>query len=67
LNRFVENIGVIGFPDALTPISDALKSGSDALSDISDALRSVSDDLIPGDDDLKKTPQFFATDFSWPP
>ncbi|HXB20532.1 MAG TPA: hypothetical protein VNV88_04075 [Candidatus Solibacter sp.] len=52
LNRFVENIGVIGFPDALRPISDALKSGYDALSDIYDALRPVSDDLIPGDDDL---------------
>jgi len=52
LNRFVENIGVIGFPDALTPISDALKSGSDALSFISDALYSVYDDLTLADDGL---------------
>jgi hypothetical protein len=56
LNRFIENIGVIGiellFYDALRPISDALKPGSDALSAISDALNSVSDGLTFADDDL---------------
>jgi hypothetical protein len=52
LNRFVENIGVSVFSDALRPISDALKSVSDALSSISDALNSVSDALTFADDDL---------------
>jgi len=55
LNRFVENIGVIGFPDALRPISDALKSGYDALCVISDALSSVYDALLFSHDDLKSS------------
>jgi hypothetical protein len=53
LNRFVENIGVSVFSDALRLVFDALKSGYDALSVIYDALSSVYDALSFGDDALR--------------
>jgi hypothetical protein len=64
LTRFVENIGVIGFPDALRPISDALKSGYDALCVISDALNFVSDALTFADDDLENSAHLTDSDNS---